>query len=77
MLVDMKAVLDWIVVSFASINLGHQFRGKGANDMLVDMNAVTQCMVVSSAFSARLPINSNAYRPLRGYRLKFKVICGG
>jgi hypothetical protein len=29
--------------------------------MLVDMNTVTQCMVVSSALiSVRLPINSNA-----------------
>jgi hypothetical protein len=28
--------------------------------MLVDMNTVPQCMVVSSPFSARLPINPNA-----------------
>jgi hypothetical protein len=28
--------------------------------MLVDIKAVTQCMVVSSLFRARLPINPNA-----------------
>jgi hypothetical protein len=28
--------------------------------MLVDMNPVPQCMVVSSPFSVRLPINRNA-----------------
>ena len=33
------------------------FYGAGANDMLVDMGSVVQCMVVSSA---RLPIKPNA-----------------
>jgi hypothetical protein len=41
--------------------------------MLVDMNAVTQCMVVSSPFSVRLPINPNAADGIKmvGYDAEF------
>ncbi len=46
--------------------------------MLLDMNTVIQCMVVSSTLSSvRLPINPNAHRPPRGYRLEFEIVCGG
>ena len=41
--------------------------------MLVDMNTVPQCMVVSSALSSvRLPIKCSAHRPPRRYWLEFK-----